>query len=88
LSRPHLYPPTDLFLATLSPHLVPIQAELEERLQATRKRNDELVALIQKRREETEGLVGALEAVVGDLESANGTLGPVVGSLREEIMET
>jgi len=44
--------------------------------------------LIQKRREETEGLVGALEAVVGDLESANGTLGPVVGSLREEMMET
>jgi len=80
-------PPTELYDAHLSPQLMPIQAELEERLRSTRARNEELVGLIQRQREEVEGLVMGLEAVVRDLEGANGVLGPVVGGAREEMMQ-
>jgi len=86
-SRPHLLPATELYNAHLSPQLVPIQAELEERLRSTRARNEELVALIHRQREEVESLVKGLEAVVSDLEGANEVLGPVVGSVREEMMQ-
>ena len=86
MCRPHLLPPSELYNAHLSPQLVPIQAELEERLRNTQARNEHLVALIQRQREEVESLVSGLEAVVSDLEGANGVLGPVVGSVREEMM--
>ncbi|MCJ1382531.1 hypothetical protein MMC17_005644 [Xylographa soralifera] len=82
---PHLLPPLDLYNAHLSPQLVPIQADLEERLRSTRTRNEELVMLIQKQREEVERMVGGLEAVVRDLEGANEAMGDVVGSVRVEV---
>lgn len=80
-------PPTELYNAHLSPQLVLIQAELEERLKSTRARNEELLGLIIKEREEVESLVKGLEAVVRDLEGANEVLEPVVGGVREEIMQ-
>ncbi|MCJ1478436.1 hypothetical protein MMC13_007116 [Lambiella insularis] len=84
---PHLLPPLDLYHAHLSPQLVPIQASLEDKLQSTRSRNEKLVMLIQKQREEVERLVGGLEAVVKDLEGANEVLGDVVGSVKTELVE-
>lgn len=82
-----MLPPTELYTAHLSPQLAPIQAELEERLRSTRARNEELVALIQREREEVESLVNGLEAVVRDLEGAKKVLGPVAGGVREEMMQ-
>ncbi|MCJ1402712.1 hypothetical protein MMC11_005933 [Xylographa trunciseda] len=81
---PHLLPPLDLYNAHLAPQLAPLHADLDERLRSTRTRNEELVGLIRKQREEVERLVGGLEAVVGDLEGANGAVGEVVGSVRAE----
>ncbi|MCJ1391200.1 hypothetical protein MMC18_004062 [Xylographa bjoerkii] len=82
---PHLLPPLDLYNAHLSPQLVPIQADLEKRLRGTRTRNEELVTLIQKQREDVERLVSGLESVVRDLEGANEAMGEVVGSVRVEL---
>ncbi|MCJ1322602.1 hypothetical protein MMC15_007951 [Xylographa vitiligo] len=82
---PHLLPPLDLYNAHLAPRLLPIQADLDDRLQRTRARNEELGALVRRQREEVERLVGGLEAVVRDLEGANEAMGEVVGGVRAEV---
>ncbi|KAL8842642.1 MAG: hypothetical protein Q9170_000417 [Blastenia crenularia] len=68
---PHTLPPERLYLAHLAPYLLQTETELKGELKRLQFENEELVESIQGQTEETEQLVGGLEAFMADLERAN-----------------
>ncbi|KAL8705789.1 MAG: hypothetical protein Q9201_001135 [Fulgogasparrea decipioides] len=68
---PHTLPPERLYLAHLAPYLKQTETGLEGELKRLQAENEELVEGIQGQREETEQLLGGLEAFITDLERAN-----------------
>ena len=88
-NRMHTLSPQDLYLAHLSPQLVPIQSELESQLSATQSRNEELVNDIRRQRDEIETLLNGVETIVKDLEGANAVLEDTIssGGVRSEILD-
>ncbi|KAL8781571.1 MAG: hypothetical protein Q9213_005957 [Squamulea squamosa] len=72
---PHTLPPEQLFLAHLAPYLTQTETELDGELKRLQSENEELVEGIQGQQEETERLVGGLEAFIMDLERANEIMG-------------
>lgn len=87
--RPHLLPPSELFLAHLTPYLCETRTRLDAQLEATQAANEELVRQIMAQRREMEGLVEGLEGVVADLEGAGEAMEGVLGSgeLQGEVRE-
>ncbi|KAL8649334.1 MAG: hypothetical protein Q9226_005618 [Calogaya cf. arnoldii] len=86
---PHTLPPERLFLAHLAPYLTQTEIELEGELKRLQSENEELLDGIQGQQEETERLVGGLEAFIRDLERANEIMGNEVdgNGVKKEIAD-
>ena len=89
MSRLHMLPPEQLYLAHLSPYLQETQRELDGKIRGVEVENEELMEGIKRQREEVERLVGGLEGVIGDLEGANEVMDGVLGDgeVRREVVE-
>ena len=87
--RPHMLPPTRLYLAHLAPYLAETEIDLQAELKQMQDENEHLALGLQGQRDEVERLVAGLETVVRDLESANEVMDGVVegGELRKELGE-
>ncbi|KAI4240810.1 MAG: hypothetical protein L6R40_004924 [Gallowayella cf. fulva] len=86
---PHTLPPERLFLAHLASYLTQTETELEGELKRLQSENEELLDGVQSQREETERLVGGLEAFIADLERANEITGHEVdgSGVKKEIAD-
>ncbi|KAL8871610.1 MAG: hypothetical protein Q9174_002600, partial [Haloplaca sp. 1 TL-2023] len=86
---PHTLPPERLYLAHLAPYLKQTETELGAELQRLQSDNEELVEAIQGQKEETELLIGGLEAFIADLERANDLMNDEIdgNGIRKEVTD-
>ena len=68
--RPHTLPPGALLQAHIAPYLAQHAATLNEHMQATQTRNEELFGTAATQREEVQQLLEQLERALGDVDGA------------------